>query len=48
VEVQLMKNVLDIASMFVGKVEICNDFFDQSFIRSANGGEEETPTPPML
>ena len=46
VEIQLMKNVLTIAAMFVGKVEICNDFFDQSFIRGANGGEEELPPTP--
>lgn len=44
VEVQLMKNVLTIASMFVGDVGACNDFFDQSFIRSsASDEEEETP-----
>jgi len=43
-----MKNVHLIASMFIGDVERCMDFFDQSFIRS-NGkddDEEETPTDP--
>ena len=46
VEVQLMKNVLSIASMFVGKVNECVDFFDQSFIRDGNGEEEELPPTP--
>ena len=42
-----MKNVHLIASMFIGDVDRCMDFFDQSFIRS-NGkdDEEETPTEP--
>lgn len=44
VEVQLMKNLLAIASMYVGDESACNDFFDQSFIRSsANEEVEETP-----
>jgi hypothetical protein len=48
IENELMKNVHLIASMFIGDVERCMDFFDQSFIRS-NGkddDEEETPTDP--
>ena len=43
-----MKNVHLIASMFIGDVDRCMDFFDQSFIRS-NGkddDEEEIPTDP--
>ena len=48
VEVQLMKNLLTIAGMNIGKEEMCNDFFDQSFIRasSSDGDDEEEPTPP--
>src|SRR5574338_200674 len=47
VEVQLMKNWLTIASMFVGDFSACNDFFDQSFIRSTqDDGEGETPEEP--
>jgi hypothetical protein len=47
IENELMKNVHLIASMFIGDVDRCMDFFDQSFIRS-NGkdDEEETPTDP--
>jgi hypothetical protein len=47
IENELMKNVHLIASMFIGDVDRCMDFFDQSFIRS-NGkdDEEETPTEP--
>ena len=48
VEVQLMKNLLTVAGMYIGKEEMCNDFFDQSIIRSgsSDNGEEEEPTPP--
>ncbi|MFZ1520097.1 MAG: hypothetical protein WAU11_15065 [Ignavibacteriaceae bacterium] len=47
IENELMKNVHLIASMFIGEVDRCMDFFDQSFIRS-NGkdDEEEIPTDP--
>ena len=42
-----MKNVHLIASMFIGDVDRCTDFFDQSFIRSSGSDdEEETPTEP--
>lgn len=41
VEKELMKNVHLIGSMFVGDVNRCMDFFDQSFIR-----DEEEPLPP--
>ena len=46
-ENELMKNVHLIASMFIGDVNRCMDFFDQSFIRdsSSNNGSEEPPTP---
>ena len=44
IENELMKNVHLIASMFIGDVERCMDFFDQSFIRS-NGKDEEEETP---
>jgi len=47
IENELMRNVHLIASMFIGDVDRCMDFFDQSFIRS-NGkdDEEETPVEP--
>jgi hypothetical protein len=33
--------------MFIGKVDRCMDFFDQSILRdSENGDEEETPEEP--
>lgn len=41
VENELMKNVHLIGAMFVGDVNRCMDFFDQSFIR-----DEEEPLPP--
>lgn len=44
VENELMRNVHLIASMFIGDVDRCMDFFDQSFIRS-NGKDEEEETP---
>ncbi|RPI60274.1 MAG: hypothetical protein EHM44_10690 [Ignavibacteriales bacterium] len=47
IENELMKNVHLIASMFIGDVERCMDFFDQSFIRgNEKDDEEETPTEP--
>lgn len=50
IENELMKNVHLIASMFIGEVDRCMDFFDQSFIRSSVKDEEEEPptdpTPP--
>ena len=47
VENELMKNVHLIAAMYIGNVEQCILFFDQSFIRDADTvEEEETPTEP--
>ncbi len=47
IENELMKNVHLIASMFIGDVERCMDFFDQSFIRgNEKDDDEETPTEP--
>jgi hypothetical protein len=48
IENELMKNVHLIAAMFIGDVDRCMDFFDQSFIRT-NGkddDEEENPNDP--
>ena len=47
-ENELMKNVHLIAAMYIGDVDRCMVFFDQSFIHNgSNGGdEEEEPTPP--
>jgi len=42
----LMKNVHLIGSMFIGDVDRCMDFFDQSFIREAKGGGDEEPPAP--
>ena len=44
-----MKNVHLIASMFIGQVDRCMDFFDQSFIRGSETAEEEEEprTPPV-
>ena len=49
IENELMKNVHLIASMFIGDVERCMDFFDQSFIRGSETAdeEEEPPVPPV-
>jgi hypothetical protein len=48
IENELMRNVHLIASMFIGQVDRCMDFFDQSFIRgSETEEEEEPPTPPV-
>ncbi|MBK7499660.1 MAG: hypothetical protein IPI19_11280, partial [Ignavibacteriales bacterium] len=41
IENELMKNVHLIASMFIGDVERCMDFFDQSFIRGSETADEE-------
>ena len=47
VEIELMKNVHLIGAMYVGDINTCMDFFDQSFIRNgSNGNGEEEPTPP--
>lgn len=47
IENELMRNVHLIASMFIGEVDRCMDFFDQSFIRgNGKDEEEETPTDP--
>jgi hypothetical protein len=49
IENELMKNVHLIASMFIGDVDRCMDFFDQSFIRgSEKEDEEEIPAEPTL
>ena len=45
-ELQLHKNLHTIATMFPGDVDRCMDFFDQSFIRPSESGDEEEPTPP--
>jgi hypothetical protein len=48
IENELMRNVHLIASMFIGQVDRCMDFFDQSFIRgNGKDEEEEAPTPPV-
>ena len=47
VEIELMKNVHLIGAMYVGDINTCMDFFDQSFVRDgSNGDGEEEPTPP--
>jgi len=46
VENELMKNVHLVGSMFVGDVNTCMDFFDQSFVRDSNNDEDEEPVPP--
>ena len=46
VETELMKNVHLIASMYVGDINTCMDFFDQSFVRDGGGTSEEEPAPP--
>ena len=45
VEVQLMKNLLTIAAMYIGNEEMCNDYFDQSIIRRKQSEEEEVTEP---
>jgi len=47
VENELMKNVHLIGAMYVGDINTCMDFFDQSFVRdSSNGGDDEEPVTP--
>jgi hypothetical protein len=47
VENELMKNVHLIGAMYIGDINTCMDFFDQSFVRDgSNGGGEEEPQPP--
>ena len=41
-----MKNVHLIAAKFVGDVNRCMDFFDQSFVRDSSNDEDEEPVPP--
>lgn len=50
IENELMRNVHLIASMFIGEVDRCMDFFDQSFIRGSETAdeEEEPPVPPVV
>lgn len=43
VEKELMKNVHLIGAMFVGDVNRCMDFFDQSFLRDKEKPEPQTP-----
>jgi len=46
VENELMKNVHLIGAMFVGDINTCMDFFDQSFVRDSSNEDEEEPAPP--
>lgn len=46
VEIELMKNVHLIGAMFVGDINTCMDFFDQSFVRDSSNGDDEEPVPP--
>ena len=46
VEVALIKNVHLIGAMYVGDINTCIDFFDQSFVRDSNGGDDEEPVSP--
>jgi hypothetical protein len=34
--------------MFVGDINTCMDFFDQSFVRDKNNNEDEEPVPPTV
>ena len=45
-EIELMKNVHLIAAMYIGDINTCMDFFDQSFVRDTQPEEEEEPVPP--
>ncbi len=46
-ENELMKNVHLIGAMYVGDINTCMDFFDQSFVRDSSGGnEDEEPVTP--
>lgn len=42
-ENELMKNVHLIGAMYIGDVNRCMDFFDQSFIRDSSSDEDEEP-----
>ena len=42
-EDELMKNVHLVGAMFVGDVNRCMDFFDQSFIRDSKTDDDEEP-----
>jgi len=46
VENELMKNVHLIGAMYVGDINTCMDFFDQSFVRDSSNEDEEEPAPP--
>jgi hypothetical protein len=46
VENELMKNVHLVGAMFVGDINTCMDFFDQSFVRDPKESEDEEPVPP--
>jgi len=47
VENELMKNVYLIGAMYIGDINTCMNFFNQSFIRNgSNGGDDEEPQPP--
>jgi hypothetical protein len=48
IENELMRNVHLIASMFIGDVDRCMDFFDQSFIRGSETEEEDVPPAPPV
>ncbi len=45
-ENELMKNIHLIAAMYIGDVERCMTFFDQSFIRPNQSDDDEEPVPP--
>ena len=46
VEVELMKNVHLIGAMYVGDINTCMDFFDQSFVRDSKKSEDQEPVTP--
>jgi hypothetical protein len=46
VENELMKNVHLIGAMYVGDINTCMDFFDQSFVRDSSNNDDEEETPP--
>jgi hypothetical protein len=46
VENELMKNVHLIGAMYVGDINTCMDFFDQSFVRDPKESEDEEPVTP--
>jgi hypothetical protein len=46
VENELMKNVHLIGAMYVGDINTCMDFFDQSFVRDSSNNDDEEPVPP--